>query len=116
MLVLTRKTGETIIIGDDIYVKVKNINNNGCKLRVTVPVGWVVDWHGKPERQMTFLDWIAISGPMNIGQDPIVVQVVQIERSQIRIGIESPSRMEIDREEVRIEKRKGRRGESQQGS
>ena len=39
MLVLTRKVGETILIGDDIVITVVNIGNSRMKLAIDAPAG-----------------------------------------------------------------------------
>ncbi|GAB4380498.1 MAG: hypothetical protein Kow0042_30620 [Calditrichia bacterium] len=42
MLVLTRKLGEKIIIGDDIIIKVLNIENNKVQIGVKAPVSIMI--------------------------------------------------------------------------
>lgn len=37
MLILTRRAGETITIGDDVTVKVLNISGNQVRLGITAP-------------------------------------------------------------------------------
>ncbi|MGP0066408.1 MAG: carbon storage regulator [Isosphaeraceae bacterium] len=39
MLVLTRKVGETILIGDDIVITVVDIGNSRMKLAIDAPAG-----------------------------------------------------------------------------
>ena len=43
MLVLTRKLGEQILIGDDIIVEVMGVKNNQVKIGVHAPQGIEVD-------------------------------------------------------------------------
>lgn len=38
--------------------------------------------------------------------DDIVIQVVRIDRNQVKIGIESPAHVVVDRAEVWVEKQK----------
>lgn len=37
MLILTRRVGETLMIGDDIQVKVTGLNGNQVRLGITAP-------------------------------------------------------------------------------
>ena len=85
MLVLTRREGEGLLIGNDIRVTVlivfekriklqlKNLENKviTCRLGATTPI-----------------------------RDDISVKVVDIDQKQVKLGIEAPKDMKIDRDEV----------------
>ena len=85
MLVLTRREGEGLLIGNDIRVTVlivfekriklqlKNLENKviTCRLGATTPI-----------------------------RGDITVKVVDIDQKQVKLGIEAPKDMKIDRDEV----------------
>ena len=85
MLVLARREGEGLLIGNDIRVTVlivfekriklqlKNLENKviTCRLGATTPI-----------------------------RDDISVKVVDIDQKQVKLGIEAPKDMKIDRDEV----------------
>ena len=85
MLVLTRREGEGLLIGNDIRVTVlivfekriklqlKNLENKviTCRLGATTPI-----------------------------RGDITIKVVDIDQKQVKLGIEAPKDMKIDREEA----------------
>jgi sRNA-binding carbon storage regulator CsrA len=85
MLVLTRREGEGLLIGNDIRVTVlivfekriklqlKNLENKviTCRLGATTPI-----------------------------RGDITIKVVDIDQKQVKLGIEAPKDMKIDRDEV----------------
>jgi len=86
MLVLTRREGEGLLIGNDIRVTVlivfekriklqlKNLENKviTCRLGATTPI-----------------------------RGDITVKVVDIDQKQVKLGIEAPKDMKVDREEAK---------------
>ena len=50
MLILTRRTGETLIIGDDIKVTVLSVNGNNVRLGIDAPKEVVVNRQEVHER------------------------------------------------------------------
>ena len=44
MLILTRRVGETLMIGDDIEITVLNVNGNQVRIRIDAPNEIPVHW------------------------------------------------------------------------
>jgi carbon storage regulator len=63
MLVLTRKVGEEIVIGDDIRITVVTIQGNKVRLGVAAPEEVVVDRQEIHERRMNSLSQEAALTP-----------------------------------------------------
>ena len=88
MLVLTRREGQSLLIGNDIRVtvliifekriklQIKDLGNNiiTCRLGAITPIG-----------------------------GGITVKVVDIDQKQVKLGIEAPKDMKVDREEANKE-------------
>ncbi len=83
MLVLTRKLGESIIIGDDIIITVLNINEDQIYLDVNTSESLTIN----------------IQESVSI-RDDIKVTVVKIDKNQVKLGITAPDDVTIKREEV----------------
>ena len=83
MLVLARRQGESLIIGDDMKITVLNIGENLIKLGVNNSEGI----------SLGLQETITI-------KDGIIVKVVKIDKTQIKLGIEAPEGVAIHREEV----------------
>lgn len=84
MLVLTRKLGESIIIGDDIKVTVLNISDDQIYLDVNI-----------------ILESLTIHLQESISiKDDIKITVVKIDKTQVKLGIDAPKNVIINREEV----------------
>ena len=83
MLVLTRRLGESLIIGDDIKITVLTIGKNQIKLGVNDSGGVTI----KLQETTTIKDGIA-------------VKLVKSDKSQVKLGITAPDSVTINREEV----------------
>lgn len=83
MLVLTRRLGESLIIGDDIKITVLNIGEDQTKLSVNDSEGMALDL-----QETTTI------------KDGITVTLVKIDKAQVKLGIEAPEDVTINREEV----------------
>ncbi len=83
MLVLTRKLGESVIIGDDIIVTVLTIDKKQVKLSVNDSEGVTINLQ----------ESISI-------RDGITVKLVKTDKTQVKLGIEAPKDVTINREEV----------------
>ena len=64
MLVLTRRTGEEIVIGDVIRVTVVEVRGNKVRLGVTAPASVRVDRHEVHDRRMQFD--VAMTPPVKV--------------------------------------------------
>ena len=83
MLVLTRRLGESLIIGNDIKITVSNICKNQINLCVNDSQCVIVNLQER----------ISI-------RDGIIVKVVKTDKAQVKLGIEAPEGITINREEV----------------
>ncbi len=83
MLVLTRKAGEGLIIGDDIKVTVLTIDKKQVELSVNDSEGVTINLQ----------ESISIRGD-------ITVKLVKTDKTQVKLGIEAPKDVTINREEV----------------
>lgn len=83
MLVLTRRLGESIIIGDDIIITVLNISEDQIYLDVNISESLTIN----------------IQESVSIRAD-IKVKVVKIDKNQVKLGITAPDDVIIKREEV----------------
>ena len=85
MLVLTRREGEGLLIGNDIRVTVLIIFEKRIKLQLKDLENKVITCH------------LGTTTPIRGG---INVKVVDIDQKQVKLGIEAPKDMKIDREEA----------------
>ena len=83
MFVLTRRKCESLIIGDDIKIIVSNI----CKNQINLCVN---------DSQCVIVN---LQESISI-RDGIIVKVVKINKAQVKLGIEAPAGVTINREEV----------------
>jgi len=83
MFVLTRKLGESLLIGDDIKVTVLTIDKKQVKLSVNDSEGISLDL-----RETTTI------------KDGITIKLVKTDKTQVKLGIEAPDDVTINREEV----------------
>jgi carbon storage regulator len=83
MLVLTRRLGESIIIGDDIIITVLNISKDQFYLGVNISESLTINLQ----------ETVSI-------REGITVTAVKIDKGQVRLGIEAPKDITINREEV----------------
>ncbi len=83
MLILTRKLGESVVIGDNIIVTVLNIRKNQIYLDVNISESFTINLQ----------ETITI-------RDGITVKVVKIDKSQVKLGISAPKDVTVNREEV----------------
>jgi len=86
MLVLSRKGGERIIIGDDIVITVVWIKGGKVRLEVVAPGHF-----GRLSRSL-MEDFL-------IGDD-ILITVVRIQEDKVRLGIKAPIEISVHRQEV----------------
>ena len=84
MLVLTRKLGESIIIGDNINVTVLNISDDQIYLDVNI-ISESLTIHLQETISIT---------------DDIKITVVKIDKGQVKLGIKAPEDVTVNREEV----------------
>lgn len=85
MLVLTRREGEGLLIGNDIRVTVLIIFEKRIKLQLKDLENKVITCH------------LGATTPIRGG---ITVKVVDIDQKQVKLGIEAPKDMKVDRKEV----------------
>jgi sRNA-binding carbon storage regulator CsrA len=85
MLVLTRREGEGLLIGNDIRVTVLIVFEKRIKLQL------------KDIENKVITCRLGATTPI---RDDITVKVVDIDQKQVKLGIEAPKDMKIDREEA----------------
>jgi sRNA-binding carbon storage regulator CsrA len=85
MLVLTRKEGEGLLIGNDIRVAVLIIFEKRIKLLL------------KDLENKVITCRLGAIAPI---RGDITVKVVDIDQKQVKLGIEAPKDMKVDRDEV----------------
>ncbi len=85
MLILTRRIGEAIYIGDNIAVIISGIKGNMIRIRTASPELLVVTRK--------------VNEPINIGKD-ISVTPLSVKGMQVRLGIKAPKDVSIHREEI----------------
>lgn len=85
MLILTRRIGETINIGDNIEVTISGIKGNLIRIRTATPELLVVTRK--------------VGETIRIGKD-ISVTPLSIKGMQVRLGIEAPKDISVHREEI----------------
>ena len=85
MLVLTRREGEGLLIGNDIRVTVLIVFEKRIKLQL------------KDLENKVITCRLGATTPI---RDDITVKVVDIDQKQVKLGIEAPKDMKIDREEA----------------
>ena len=90
MLVLTRHPDESILIGDDVEIRVAEVRGESIHVRIATPnrVPVVREQVLRPDR------------PILIGDD-IKVVLVEVRGSKVRLGIAAPDDLPIRRDEVR---------------
>ena len=85
MLVLTRREGEGLLIGNDIRVTVLIIFEKRIKLQL------------KDLENKVITCRLGATTPI---RGDITVKVVDIDQKQVKLGIEAPKDMKVDRDEV----------------
>ncbi len=85
MLVLTRREGEGLLIGNDIRITVLIVFENRIKLLLKESENKVMTCH------------IGATTSIRSG---ITIKVVDIDKQQVKLGIEAPEDVNINREEV----------------
>ena len=85
MLVLTRRIGETINIGDTIEVTVSGIKGNLIRVRTATP------------ELLTLTR--KVGDVIQIGKD-ISVTLLSVKGMQVRMGIDAPKTLSVHREEI----------------
>ena len=85
MLVLTRREGEGLLIGNDIRVTVLIVFEKRIKLQL------------KDLENKVITCRLGATTPI---RDDISVKVVDIDQKQVKLGIEAPKDMKVDRDEV----------------
>ncbi len=85
MLVLTRLQGEKLLIGKDIRITVLIIFENRIKLLL------------KDSRSKVITCRLGATTPI---RDDIAIKIVSIDKQQVKLGIEAPEDVTINREEV----------------
>jgi len=88
MLVLTRREGEGLLIGNDIRVTVLIIFEKRIKLQL------------KDLENKVITCRLGATTPI---RGDITVKVVDIDQKQVKLGIEAPKDMKVDREEANKE-------------
>ena len=86
MLVLTRREGEGLLIGNDIRVTVLIIFEKRIKLQL------------KDLENKVITCRLGATTPI---RGDITVKVVDIDQKQVKLGIEAPKDMKVDREEAK---------------
>ena len=90
LLVLTRTLNESVLIGDNVEIKLVEIRGNDVRLGISEPTT-------VPQNREVLL---ALSDSISIG-DNIEVMVVEIRGNNVRLGITAPQEVDIRREETR---------------
>jgi sRNA-binding carbon storage regulator CsrA len=85
MLVLTRREGEGLLIGNDVRITVLIVFEKRIKLQLKGLENKVITCH------------IGATTPI---RGDITVKIVDIDQKQVKLGIEAPKDMKIDREEA----------------
>jgi sRNA-binding carbon storage regulator CsrA len=85
MLVLTRREGEGLLIGDDVRVTVLIVFEKRIKLQL------------KDLENKIITCRLGSTTPI---RGDITVKIVDIDQKQVKLGIEAPKDMKIDREEA----------------
>ena len=95
MLVLKRRRGERIVIGDDVFVKLEGVSQPGVlRLSVDAPEGVAIRCEG-----CTGLGHMRPESRVKIGEDVDVV-VVDIQRDSARFSVTAPANVSVHREEI----------------
>ena len=81
MLVVARRPGESLLIGNDIELTVKQINSNHIKLCVNNSENITID------------KWKS-----NIIADGVKITVEKINKGQVKLGVCAPESMAINRD------------------
>ncbi|WP_082825499.1 carbon storage regulator CsrA [Marinomonas sp. TW1] len=85
MLILTRRIGETIMIGDEIEVTISGIKGNLIRIRTATPA--------------LLTQTRKVGQAINIG-DNISVEILSVKGMQVRLGITAPRNIAVHREEI----------------
>lgn len=88
MLVLSRKVGEVINIGDDIQIKVIGIEGNRVKLAVGAPRSIQVCLAEKLEQRMS----AALSGALDVAGE-VIEQVIPLKSYMRRASVQRMPRV-----------------------
>lgn len=94
MLILTRKSGESVWIGESICIRVAEVKDKQVKLEIQAP--------GASKGQANIRSFInKLDDTISIG-DNIHIKIVEVRGKQVKIGIEAPTKMLVLRGEERF--------------
>lgn len=114
MLILTRQTGETIYIGDDICLTVYDKLRYHVMMGVLAPADAVLDFGGTSVRPVILPDGVRFYlltllslDEFTIGEafvtvrfSPSFLNAASHRARQVRVGITAPRSIEVNREEI----------------
>lgn len=93
MLILSRKAGQSVMIGDSIIVAVVDIHRHQVRMQVHAPSGVAVIQDDDAHHG------IRVGQSLKIG-DSILVTVLRIYGSLVRLGIAAPRDVAVHRDEI----------------
>ena len=114
-LVLTRKTGQRVMIGDEIIVEVLNVDSREARLLFSVPKSIEVHreevYHRihhegtQQAKKKVYTETGSLVLSRKIGQrvmigDEIIVEVLNSEVGEVRLLFSVPENIQVHREEV----------------
>lgn len=97
MLILMRRVGEALVIGDDLKIVVTGLNSDKAFLEVADVAGDAVSVPVNRKTQQSLVLF-----------DDAVIHILEINGNQVKIGIEAPRSVSVHREEIynKIQKEK----------
>jgi carbon storage regulator len=101
MLVLSRQVGQTIMIGDDIFVTVDEVFSDAARIRVCASAGIIEPLTDNVLEKRTNTATMLLHRDMLIRLGPdVTLTVVGLRGDKVRVGIQNPPDMPVHRKEV----------------